>query len=270
MNTLKRYLRPAAFFLLSTLTMAAASARPFLMFASDWDPNAVQVVYQNFDRDDFISQSMVENWGSSGSKALPHVFSLPANLRATNNWVSKGCSMHGRPEVVIYDPEKWEHTPPEEQANLRGSIASAAQAVRNGGCFSFGVAPGGNLVGDISGRCKREPTRLLDEIDWKKVDIFVVQTQALVTESCGGARNVPEFARYMEKVVRKVRSANPSIKVVSSMSFAHTSPETMKAAVLLTQNLVDGYYLAYPKVEKCTHCTPENLRSVIQTAKGRR
>jgi hypothetical protein len=243
----------------------AGTQNPFFVFAAGWDSAAVEVVLRSFGKADLLGDSLLRG-SSVQSSERPLGFALPPSLALVAKAAAQPCTSATRSKVVIYNPEHWDATPPQELNGLHNSIADAARMVRASGCRIFGVAPDGKLLGLPTGQCRGEPSALATQVDWKQVDLVLLQAQRLLADRCGGAIGVQEYARFVGKWSRELKAANPSIKVVAQLSFRYTDVETMLNAIDATRTVADGYYLAYPNEKsgvKCQYCAPENLERLL-------
>jgi hypothetical protein len=263
------------FLLFCLLYFTGASVRagePFVMFASAWDFAAVEYVLGRLDSDDYVSHSVARSADKSG-KLRARTFSLPPNLSGVQRGITHPCGDGNGRNLVIYDPEHWEHTPPEERDNLGGSLDKAKALIGTNGCMDVGFAPDGKMVGVIPKLCQGSPGEFVSSVNWNGVHVFVIQAQGLLSNRCGGEKNINRYAEFIEKWVSILKKANPKVKIVSSMSFNYTRPDVMVAAVRQTRGLVDGYYLAYPARgggTGCKYCSSENLSIVVESIKERR
>lgn len=243
---------------------ALSFARPSMMFASDSDPEAVNFVREKFGDADYVGSRVVDV-SKPGKSA---VFVLPASVDSVRHHARAACGTKGAPTVVIYDPEHWEATPESERRDLPAAIEAGADAVHASGCRKFGLAPDGEFIGLVPKACSATPGALARSVNWKKVDVLVLQAQRLLAERCGGRANVAAYSRFVAEWSRIVKAVNPDIKVFSSLTFRYTDAATMSEAIRKSRRDVDGYYLAYPSSEsgtKCEHCQSSNLKSVVET-----
>ncbi|WP_128003289.1 hypothetical protein [Piscinibacter defluvii] len=243
---------------------AISIARPSIMFAAGWDPEAVRLVREKFGEVDYLSSEVTDE-----SRPGPaQVFALPASLESVRRQAGAPCNLKGGPTLVIYDPEHWEATPESDRRDLPATIEAGADAVRASGCRKFGLAPDGQFIGLEPKECRAAPSALARSVNWKKVDVLVLQAQRLLSDKCGGRANIAEYSRFVAEWSRLVKAANPAIKVFPSMTFRYTDVATMSEAIRRTRRDVDGYYLAYPSSKSginCDHCRSTNLKSVVDT-----
>jgi hypothetical protein len=252
------------FILASTNVQAKGNAPLAIMFTSGWDPDAIGVVVEHLQDIDYAGPP-IQN--KTNKQAIS--FSLAASLDVIEAKSGRNCPINGQNELIVYDPEEWEQTPVTEQQDLPGSIKRAAAITHKKSCFKFGIAPSGQYVGRRN--CKAKPNSLATSVDWTKVDVFIIQAQGMLSSNCGGIKNVRDYSRFISEWAKIVKPINPNIKVMGHFSLRHSPPETIYTAIAETRDVVDGYYLAYPKIEGkvCKYCTPENLNDVINAIRDR-
>lgn len=239
-------------------------ARPSIMFAAGWDQEAVKMVRERFGEVDYLSSEVVDE----SKPVRARVFALPASVESVRRLAGAPCNLKGGPTLVIYDPEPWDATPESDRRDLPRSIEAGAEAVHASGCRQFGLAPAGEYIGLEPRACRATPSALARSVNWKKVDLLVLQVQRLLSDKCGGRANIAEYSRFVAEWSRIVKAANPDIKVLPSMTFRYTDAATMTEAIRKTRRDVDGYYLAYPSSRSginCVHCGSSNLKSVVDT-----
>lgn len=249
------------------LTWQASAKDLSIMFASRWDDDAVALMLRSVDEGDYLSR----NIPGTGRLPVPvTLFSLPPSVDKVIAGGARPCPTGGARELIVYDPEHWEHTPAEERENLKESINKAQSIVHDTECHQFGLAPGGRVLGVATESCSGDASEFIDIVDWKKVDLFVVQAQGLLSRRCTKTGNVDPYAEFVRGVVEAVKARNDKIKVLVSMSFRYTRPEVMVSAIGRTRGFVDGYYVAYPinkSGDRCRYCTKENLSVVVDAIK---
>ena len=245
---------------------AQAADHPFFVFATTWDKAAAEVASQYAEDGDLLFSAISRHPKEGVKKQSAMRFALPASLKTVAERSSETCVTNGQSQVVIYNPEHWEATPKAELDALPASVSKAGDTVKQAGCRYFGVAPDGKLLGLAPTACKGRPSELANQIDWRRVDFIVLQAQRLLSDKCNSPSRVQDYAQFVRDWAVTVRRSNPSIKVVAQMSFRVSDPETMREAVKATHEVVDGYYLAYPRSSgrlKCKYCSSDNLKQFL-------
>ncbi len=174
--------------------------------------------------------------------------------------------------AVLYDPEAWSLTPPDEQRDPVRAAARAAELAHAHG-LKIIVAPALNLA-TVLGPAGPAPRwqRFLDlqlagRIA-KVADIVELQAQSL-------ERSPAAYAAFVRQAAGQARSARPGLTVLAGLS---TNPpgsavvsQQLAAAVRASWPGVDGYWLNIPGPgPRCPSCNParpdvgiEALRAVL-------
>jgi hypothetical protein len=126
---------------------------------------------------------------------------------------------------IMYDNEEWDSTPAEEQRNPARSTDRAADVVHAAG-YGFAVSPSRKLL-----------VEELDEIDWRKVQLLVVQTQKLV--------GTPEFKDMTYKISSTVRSENPNCIVMIQVNPSLNTVDQIVDAVDGVRAGIDGVSIVW-------------------------
>jgi hypothetical protein len=158
--------------------------------------------------------------------------------------------------AVLYDPEGWDMTPPEEQRDPAGAACRAASFVHAHNKILI-VTPAINLIRIIEPGAKGDRfeafagTKLAGEIS-RCADVYEIQAQG--TEMDKGA-----YRSFVEAEARQARAANPHVVVLAGMSTnpmgQQVSGKEVFDAVQSVRNVVDGFWLNIPGGGKfCPSC----------------
>jgi hypothetical protein len=147
---------------------------------------------------------------------------------------------------VLYDPEGWDATPPQERQHPANAIRSfAALGHREG--WSVIVTPHHSLASVPGAECASEPGETEREA-FLRCDITgaaatyadVVETQAQDLQT-----TPDEYRSFVETTAAQARAANPDVKVIAGLSASGTvTPSQLLTTWDSVRDLVDGYYLA--------------------------
>ena len=158
--------------------------------------------------------------------------------------------------AVLYDPEGWDMTPPEEQRDPAAAACRAASVVHAHNKILI-VTPAINLIRIIEPGEKGDRfeafagTKLAGEIA-KCADVYEIQAQG--TEMDKGA-----YRSFVEAEARQARAANPHVVVLAGISTnpmgQQVSGKEVFDAVQSVRNVVDGFWLNIPGGGKfCPSC----------------
>lgn len=151
--------------------------------------------------------------------------------------------------ALLYDPEAWEMTPPEEQhhpaaaacraasiAHAQGRILIVTPAIDLMRILAPGAARGGRRFEafaqtGIAGRIAR------------CADVYEIQAQ-------GAERDTAKFRKFVTTEAKQARAANPRILVLAGISTNPTgqrvTPQELFDAVRSVRGVVDGFWLNIP------------------------
>jgi hypothetical protein len=178
------------------------------------------------------------------------VASLPKVQEAIDHFSSFGQTIN----TITYDPEHWDLTPPEEQANVTAATINASKMVHAAG-FKFGwVGDGIFLIANYK------------KINWKDVDM--VQMQGPYSE------RLSSFQSNLPPLLYKIRSDNPNIIIIMQLSLKWVKDSTLFPDPVDQFNAevdtaladgVDGIGVTYldPTVANYPGFTLPNLQRVI-------
>jgi len=150
--------------------------------------------------------------------------------------------------VVMYDPERWKHTPPHEQLHPIPAIERfGALAAEHG--FTRIVTPHPGLVsveGSAFGRRRGESEE--DAYARSGITQAAARAAEIVETQAQRLQNDPEaYRRVVERTARHARDANPDVWVLSGLATqpGHpATPEILLAAWESVRDVVDGHYIS--------------------------
>jgi hypothetical protein len=150
--------------------------------------------------------------------------------------------------IVMYDPESWDATPPDERRDPVTYIEAFCRLARSHR-YSVMVTPHPNLVSTPGGACEQRPGETREaaylrsgivEVSAANADVYEVQAQRLQ----GDPAAYREFVVQTAALARKV---NPSLQVLSGLS-THpgyaASSEMLFDAWDAVRDVVGGHYLS--------------------------
>ena len=153
--------------------------------------------------------------------------------------------------VAMYDPERWRHTPPEEQRDPASAMERFGRIAAEHGYVRIitphpGLMTAKGSVFDLRpGETEEQAYERsgLAEAAATSADIVETQSQRLQTD--------PEAYRALvEATATKARSANPDVWVLSGLATSPGSPATpeiLLAAWERVRDVVDGHYISLSK-----------------------
>jgi hypothetical protein len=155
------------------------------------------------------------------------------------------------PEIrgIMYDYEKWQFTPEEEQRNAAGYVKQAADLVHARGLL-FLAAPAVNLVTVMAPAEDRK--RLGDTYlrlgiaagAARYADVFDIQAQRFEYDT-------DLYAKFVRQAAAQARRANPNVMVLAGVSTQPFGPrvtaDDIFRAIAATRDVVDGYWFNIPK-----------------------
>ncbi len=152
--------------------------------------------------------------------------------------------------VAMYDPERWRHTPVEEQRDPIGAIRRFVALARERGFVTM-VTPYPRLVTVPGSVCRAEPGES-EEAAYLRHRIAAVAAEADVCETqAQRSQNDPgAYHRFVAATAEQAREANPRTIVLSGLSTSPgfpATPEMLFAAWERVREVVDGHYLSLSK-----------------------
>jgi len=191
-------------------------------------------------------------WG----RQIPHVPSewQAVQVRAFRNFAAIREALQSDalgPEVrgVMYDYERWQLTPEEEQRNPSPYVKQAAALVHAKNLLFF-TAPAVNIVTVIAP--SEDRTRLDDTYirlgiasdAARYADVFDIQAQRFETDPS-------RYARFVRQAASQARQANPKVLVLAGISTEpigqRVSADDILRAIAATRDVVDGYWFNIPQ-----------------------
>jgi hypothetical protein len=125
-----------------------------------------------------------------------------------------------RVDYIMYDNEGWDKTPLHEQVDPAGSTNRAADIVHAAG-YDFAASPSKEFLDDA-----------LYRIDWRKIELLIIQTQKLVETS--------EFKSMTYEVSSAVRSENPNCIIMIQVNPSLNTIEQIINDVTSVRTSIDG------------------------------
>jgi hypothetical protein len=210
-----------------------------------------------------LGRSKVYEILQPGQQPLPGVDAIPVvtfpAVAALGDALAGGRLPAGT-RAVLYDPEAWSLTPPDEQRDPGRAAAQAAELAHAHG-LKIIVAPALNLT-TVLGPAGPAP-RWQQFLDLqlaariaKAADVVELQAQSL-------ERSTATYAAFVRQAAGQARSARPGVTVLAGLS---TNPpgsvvgsQQLAAAIRASWPGVDGYWLNIPAPgPQCPACNPAN------------
>jgi hypothetical protein len=170
-------------------------------------------------------------------------------------------------QAVVYDPEAWEFTPPEEQHDPVAATATAARAAHAHG-LQLIAAPALNLTTVLAPGGLGSRQQLFLQLGLaggvaRHADVIEIQAQSLERDAGG-------YASFVAAAAAQARAANPAVGVLAGVS---TNPpgqpvdsSQLIAAIGASRPDVDGFWLNIPGAgPRCPTCNPMRPDIGIQT-----
>jgi hypothetical protein len=170
-----------------------------------------------------------------------------ANEATYEMWIREGL-IPKSVTTVMYDPENWPSTPPDERRDPIGAMRAFSISARANG-YRVVLTPSPSLVTVPRGVCAVGPAESIESA-YVRCDIAgqaatladVLETQAQHLETDPFA-----YRSFVAATAEQARAANPNVLVVSGLSTNFTeSPVVLYSAWRSVRDLVDGHYLAIP------------------------
>jgi hypothetical protein len=151
-------------------------------------------------------------------------------------------------QIVGYDPEKWQFTPDDEQADPAGSMIAFAKLAHQHG-YKVIVTPAENLMLRNSPGQNKFQAFLASGIAKQVapfVDFYHIQAQGLQHNIDGPE---PSYRSFVRDMIAQIHEANPNCIVTVGISTntpgagGPTSPQDIAAAVRAVDPMVSGYWM---------------------------
>ena len=170
--------------------------------------------------------------------------------------------------AVMYDPEKWQFTPEEEQRNPGKYACKIAEIVHEQHLLLI-VAPAADLVGGGPDRFDRFIQAKIAASMAKCADVYEIQAQ-------GAELDAHAFASYVRKAAEQARGANPNIVVLAGISTnpmgKNVTAKELYACVKAVSDTVNGYWLNIPAggaaCPTCGEPKPEVAAELLERMKA--
>jgi hypothetical protein len=251
------------------LVPSVYAAEPFLIFAADaayTDAAVVPVVAKYLSSPDYLGyRAVVDGPGLGGIVNPAHLVQISSSLSDIQQKIQLGCGPN-TPHVIFYQWGDPSYTPPDEMADLYGSLARAGATVHASGCQLFGFLPEGRFFGatHCALNLGASPYR---QIDWTTIDYLDLTGGALIDDLCSGKTGIADYVKLAQTIVSYVRGKNPKIVIAAHLSFRNTPPATMAQAFQELSGIVDGFLLAYPIYSPQKYASPSNLEIFLSTVR---
>jgi len=186
--------------------------------------------------------------GPSGGP-VPHGV-RPAELYTSYAKFSEQVSRAALPagaRAVIYDPESWAATPPEERHDPMRYLALFAALARANGYQPI-LAPGRDLTLTPGGRCAKRPGERVGEAYVRcGIPRAAEHAAIFVIQAAPQELDLPGLRRLVEASSRQARYANPAAVLIATISTApggvQADPAAMARAAWTMLPFVHGFML---------------------------
>jgi hypothetical protein len=211
---------------------------------------------------DGLGRSKVYEILGPGQPPLPGVDATPVVTFPAVAQLSDALASRQLPagtRAVLYDPEAWPFTPPDEQRDPVRAAARAAELAHAHG-LQLIVAPALNLTSAMAPASGPGPRwqrfldlRLAAEIA-TVADVIELQAQSL-------ERDAATYATFVRRAAAQARAARPGVTVLAGLSTNPPGPVVgggqLAAAIRASWPGVDGYWLNIPgRGPRCPTCNP--------------
>jgi len=183
------------------------------------DTDTVGMLLGYYDSSDYIPAIMNEPQFSLFADQIKIIVS-PSHSEIQNQ-IDLADDFTYPPDIINYDIENWQFTPPEEKVDPALSILQAADIVHSAG-YQFGTSPGRDILLDI-----------YQTFDWTRVDFLVLQFQSSVV-------NPNDYKDVVNQVSTVVKASNPSIKILAQVDMQNTPDQIITALSTIRDSPVDG------------------------------
>jgi hypothetical protein len=174
---------------------------------------------------------------------------------------------------ILYDIEKWQFTPEEEQQNPAYYEKLAAELAHANGLL-FIATPAVDLVAVLApeDRKRRYDAYLrlgLAADAARYADVIDIQAQS-------AELNTEHYATFVKQAAAQARAANPKVTVFAGLSTnpngQHVTAKEILAAIDATRTVVDGYWLNIPQpgphCPRCNDFRPDIAIEVLRSVSG--
>jgi NAD(P)-dependent dehydrogenase (short-subunit alcohol dehydrogenase family) len=168
---------------------------------------------------------------------------------------------------VLYDPEAWSFTPPDEQRDP-ALAATKAAAVAHARGLRLLVAPALNLTTVLAPGRRLPRWQVFLNLDLAGhlatvADVIDLQAQSL-------ERDTATYTTFVRTATAQAIQANPGITVLAGLSTnppgAPVDTRNLTDAIQATRSMVDGYWLNIPgQGPRCPTCNSPRPDIAVQT-----
>jgi hypothetical protein len=171
--------------------------------------------------------------------------------------------------VAMYDPERWRHTPPDEQRDPIGAMTRFGELAHGRGYVCM-ITPHPGLL-SVEGSSLARGADESEEAAYERSGITEAAARAadIVETQAQRLQDRPDAYRSLvEATAARARGANPSVLVLSGLSTSpgfRATPQMLLDAWSSVRDVADGHYISlakgrYPEVMAAF------LRSVLDSA----
>jgi hypothetical protein len=170
--------------------------------------------------------------------------------------------------VAMYDPERWRHTPAEEQRDPLGAMARFGDLARRHGYVCM-ITPHPGLV-SASGSALAPDADETEEAAYERSGITEAAARAadIIETQAQRLQDRPDAYRGLASATAaRARGANPSVLVLSGLSTSPgfpATPQMLLDAWASVADVVDGHYLSLAKA-RYPEVMAAFLRSVLES-----
>jgi len=168
--------------------------------------------------------------------------------------------------VAMYDPERWRHTPAEEQRDSLGAMARFGDVARRHGYVCM-ITPHPGLL-SVKGSTLARDADETEEAAYERSGITEAGARAadIVETQAQRLQDRPDAYRgLVSATAARARAANPSVLVLSGLSTSPgfpATPQMLLDAWASVADVADGHYLSLAK-GRYTEVMAAFLRSAL-------
>lgn len=170
--------------------------------------------------------------------------------------------------VAMYDPERWRHTPAEEQRDTIGAMSRFGELAHRYGYVSM-ITPHPGLVSVEGSSLDRGPDET-EESAYERSGITEAAARAadIVETQAQRLQDRPDAYRALvSATAARARGANPSVLVLSGLSTSPgfpATPQMLLEAWSSVRDVADGHYISLAK-GRHPEVMAAFLRSVLES-----
>jgi hypothetical protein len=153
--------------------------------------------------------------------------------------------------VAMYDPERWRHTPAEEQRDPLGAMARFGEVARGHGYVCV-ITPHPGLL-SVEGSALARRADETEEAAYERSGITEAAARAadIVETQAQRLQNRPDaYRELVSATAARARGANPSVLVLSGLSTSPgfpATPQMLLDAWASVRDVADGHYISLAK-----------------------